>query len=170
MNLVSLLRIMFLRGSPERILYDRRWFILGLVAAIVLSALVQLIYFGDTAIFAGLRVFAELTMFMLWITLLTAKVGRLRLAQAMLMLVWISVVADAVLLLLGLLGLSLPIAPRDVIAVLWAAVVCYGVVNVIGWARREAMPAAALQVLGYVVAVVVLDGTFRYLFGIMAAA
>ena len=165
----ALVRIMFLRGSPERILYQRRDFIVSLFVAIAASAVVQFVYFIDTPLLAGLRVFAELTMFMLWMTLLTAKVGRLRLAQAMLILIYISIFMDSVLITCGVWQRFLPFPDVNVVAVLLGLVMCYGGANVVAWALRKPLSAGALQMAGYALAVVALDGTFRYLFGIMAA-
>lgn len=166
----SLLRITLLRGSPERILYDRVLMIGGLLGALVVSALTQWFFFGDHAVFVILRVFAELTMFMLWVVLLTAKVARLRLASAMLCMVWMSLVGDSLLLLLTpLVHAQYAISPQQV-GWLVAALVAYGAANVAGWAlRKPLLPVGLLHVALYGAAVTGLDLVFRELYNMMAA-
>jgi hypothetical protein len=167
-RLLDLLRILFLRGSPERILYTRSMAIGGLAVAVCLSAAAQFIFFQDHLVFVILRVFAEVTMFMLWIAFLTAKVARLRLANAMLILVWASVLMDAVFVLVG--ALFSPIgAIADYAAYLWSGAIFYGAVNVIAWALqlRGLFNPAWLQVGGFVLAVWLVNGVFRYLYGMM---
>lgn len=167
-RLLDLLRILFLRGSPERILYTRSMAIVGLVVAVCLSTAAQLVFFQDHMVFAILRVFAEVTMFMLWIVLLTAKVAWLRLANTMLVLVWASVLMDAALVLVGVL-FSATGAMASYAAYLWSAGILYGAVNVVAWALRQRglFNQAWLHVGGYVVAVWAVDGVFRYLYGMM---
>jgi hypothetical protein len=138
----------------------------GLAVAVCLSAAAQSIFFQDHLVFVILRVFAEVTMFMLWIAFLTAKVARLRLANAMLILVWASVLMDAVFVLVG--ALFSPIgAIADYAAYLWSGAIFYGAVNVIAWALRlrGLFNPAWLQVGGYVFAVWLVNGVFRYLYG-----
>ena len=72
--LQNVLRIVFLRGSPERIYYTRRLFIVAVILAVLVSALVQWFYHGDHVVFVILRVFAELTMFMLMAVLLVQPI------------------------------------------------------------------------------------------------
>ena len=97
----GMLRVIFLRGSPERVYYTRRRFIVALLLAVAVSALVQWFYHGDHLVFVILRVFAELTMFMLTMVFLTRRVARFRLAYLMLVLVLISLFADTFLLALA---------------------------------------------------------------------
>ncbi|MEM7002225.1 MAG: hypothetical protein AAF529_15655 [Pseudomonadota bacterium] len=167
--LAALLRIMFARGSPERILYDRKLLIVGLILALLVSAAAQWFFFGDHLVFMILRVFAELTMFMLWMTLLTAKVARLRLAGAMLCLIWICLLGDVLLLLLAPIMplLAGSISPQT-LGLLVAVVLAYGSASVTAWALRKPLTVGALHVLLYGVAVIALDITFRRLFEMAA--
>ena len=170
----SLLRILFLRGSPERVLYVRRNFIIGLLGALVASGAAQYLYHGDHLVFMILRVFAEVTMFMLWMVVLTGKVARLRLANAMLILVWTSILMDTVLILIApLMGwLNVEDVTRDFLAFGWGAVLCYGVINVIAWALRLRGFAnmATVHLAGYLIAVFALDASFRGLYNVMASS
>ena len=170
----TLLRILFLRGSPERILYERRFFIIGLLAALALSAAAQYGYHQDHLVFVVLRVFAELTIFMLWMVILTGKVARLRLASVMLILVWTSVLMDTVLLSL-ILPFNLLAATPQVFtgtAYILGGALCYGLVSVVGWGLKSTQMTgmALVHVVGYVACVTFLDSTFRYLFNIVAGA
>lgn len=172
--LKSLLRILFMRGSPERFLYQRRNFIIGLLLALTLSALAQHFYHHDHVVFVILRVFAETTGFMLWMVLLTAKVARLRLGNTMLTLVWASVLMDAVLLLLSVPFELLDVPPGgyQAVGLAWGLAISYGAVSVVGWAlkSRGLSSKAALHVVAYVAGVTALDLTFRYLYGMIAGA
>lgn len=164
--LVNLLRIVFLRGSPERIRYDRWLFIVSLVLALCASGLVQHLFFGDHLIFALLRVFAEVTMFMLMIVLLTAKVGRLRLANLMLVLVLINLLMDIVLLLCA------PLPDSQITALLpytLGLAAFYGGSSCVKWALRSSHLKGAGYLGVYLVAAIGLDLVFRNLYNIMAA-
>lgn len=162
----SLLRIMFLRGSPERILYSRKLFIVALLSALVASALLQWFGYGDHLVFVILRVFAEITMFMLWMVFMTSKVARLRLANMMLVLMMISVLVDVITLLV-----LIP-APEEVsvqIGILFGVAAAYGVSNVVAWALRKPIHIGALYFALYYAAATGLDLAFRGLYGIMVA-
>ena len=171
-TLKALLRIAFLRGSPERILYGRGKFIAGLLLALVAAGAAQYFYHADHLVFALLRVFAEVTIFMMWMVLLTAKVARLRLATLMLSLVGLSLLSDGVLLLLAVPFQLLAVGDvlRDVVAFVWGAAICYGAGSAVGWAlHQRSMNNGILHVIGYVVVVAALEVSFRYLYNIMAA-
>ena len=86
----------------------------------------------------------------------------------MLVLVWASVLMDAVLVLMGVL-FSPTGAMASYVAYLWSAGILYGVVNVVAWALRQRglFNQAWLHVGGYVVAVWAVNGVFRYLYGMM---
>ena len=169
--LQGLFRVMFLRGSPERIHYTRRRFIIGLLLAIVASTLVQIFYFNDHLVFIVLRVFAEMTMFMLAMVILTTNITRFRLAYLMLILVMISVAADSILLLLGLVMQLFTDHPagRDWLAIGLGAIALYGASNVMAWGLRKKFVMGAMVMLGYVAAVLALNVSFRYLYEIVAA-
>ena len=162
----SLVRIMLLRGSPERILYSRTEFIVGLALAVVVSGLVQMVFHGDHVIFAILRVFAELTVFMLWMVLLTARVARLRLASLMLVLVWMSVLVDVCLLPLA--WLSQPDL-RLALALLVGGALAYGASSAVAWALHRKFARGGVHVIGYIGGVLAIDLAFRHLYGIVAA-
>ena len=163
---MSVVRMMLLRGSPERILYSRKLFIASLLSALLLSGLAQWLFHGDRPEFVILRVFAETTMFMVWIVLLTAKVARLRLASMMLSLVLMSALIDA---LLALLGLVLPVGVRVFVSAAAGAVLLYGGASVLAWALRKELLYGGMHVAGYAIAVYALDASFRHLFGMMVS-
>lgn len=160
-------RIMFMRGSPERLLYSRRTMIVALLLAVLLSGAARMVYFGDHLTFAILWAFAKTTMFMLWMVLLTAKVARLRLASMMLSLVLISLCIDGVYLLTGPLPLG---EARTLLGRVWGLSALYGMASVVGWALRKPLGTGAMQATGYLAAVVGLDMAFRHLYATMAAA
>lgn len=128
------------------------------------SALVQSLVYDEHAVFVILRVFAELTMFMLWVVLLTAKVARLRLASMMMILCLISVAVDLTTLILGVVS---PVEWRNALGFAIGALSSYGVANVVGWALRKPLQIGALHFAGYFVAVTALDLSFRGLYNIM---
>ena len=164
-------RIVFLRGSPERIYYTRRLFIVSLLLAVSASAAVQLLLFDDGLVFTLLRVFAELTMFMLMMVILTAKIARFRLARMMLVLVLISLLADMLLAGVGT-GVSYRSAAAqvvDAIAYGVSAVALYGAANVLAWGLQRPLLWGAGGMLLYVAAASGLDAAFRGLYQIMAA-
>ena len=169
--LVSVLRIIFLRGSPERINYDRRLFIVVLLGAVAASAAAQTLYFGDHVAFTILRVFAEVTMFMVMMVLLTAKIPRFRLARMMLALVLISLLCDSLLILLSpITGLGLlESSQATYIAWLVALPAIYGAASVLAWRLRKVFAHGLGVFILYVAAVVGLDMAFRHLYQIMAS-
>ena len=156
---------MFLRGSPERILYVRKFFIVALLSALVTSGLLQFFGYGDHVVFVILRVFAEITMFMLWMVFMTAKVARLRLANMMLVLMMISVVMDLATLLVVL---PFPLELRANVGMIMGIVAAYGVSNVVAWALRKPILFGALHFGLYLAAVTGLDLAFRGLYETMA--
>ena len=163
---------MFLRGSPERILYDRWLLRLGLLFAIVLSGLAQMFYHGDHVVFVLLRVFAELITFMLWMVVLTGSVGRLRLAQAMMVLVWISTFADVVLASIGLSGLANALEEQvlNLTAIVVSTIAIYGAANTMSWAMRKKLTVGGVHLIGYALVVWALDAAFRGLYNMAAFA
>ena len=163
---IATLRIMYLRGSPERILYSRQLMIVSLLLALVVSGCARYLYFDDHIPFATLWVFAKTTMFMLWMVLLTAKVARLRLATMMLSLVLISLVVDVGYVLLSPLPLG---GLADSVAWIWGASALYGIGSVVAWARRQSLLQGLTQGAGYLAVFMGLDLAFRHLYSIMAA-
>lgn len=165
--ITSVLRIVFLRGSPERIYYTRRLFIVSLFLALIMSGLAQAFYHADHPVFVILRVFAELTMFMVMMVLLTAKIVRFRLARMMLPMVLISLMMDSVLTLLSPLPLGTLTGP---LAIALGAIAFYGAANCLAWGLKAKLWQAAAYLLAYVAAVTGIDSAFRHLFGMYAGA
>ncbi len=170
--LTHLWRIAFRRGSPERLYYTRRLFIVTLLLTLVASAAVQYLYFADPITFVVLRVFAEITCFMVMIVLLTAKIARFRLARMMLVLVLLNLVADT--LLLGLVPLQWVNEQlmRDMqlpLALAVGAIAVYGAGSVMAWGLNKTLLLGVGVILLYVLAVNALDSTFRGLFNVMVA-
>lgn len=163
----NLLRILFQRGSPERILYLRKLFITSLFGALAASALVQHFVYLDHLVFVILRIFAELTMFMLWVVYLTAKVARLRLANMMLVLLLISITVDLSTLLVGLFT---PLEGRIWVGIALGAMATYGIGNVVGWALRSSIQIGMLHFISYIAVVTALDLSFRGLYHTMVVA
>lgn len=163
--LAGLVRIMFRRGSPERILYSRRLFILALIGALVASSFLQFFAYGDHIVFVILRVFAEITMFMLWMVFMTSKVARLRLANMMLVLLLISIVVDLVTLIVLF---PLPVEVRPQVGIVLGLIATYGVSNVVAWALRMPIHIGAVYFGIYYAAVTGLDMAFRGLYNTMA--
>ena len=163
----GVLKVMVLRGSPERVYYSRPRFIVALVLALILSASVQWLVYHDHLVFVILRVFAELTMFMLAAVLLTAKVARFRLACTLFLLVLINVVADSLLLLVAPFDLG-----ESVHTVGWllALAAFYGASNTVAWALRKPITTGMLVMLVYAAAVFGLDLAFRTLYNMVALA
>jgi hypothetical protein len=164
-------RIVFKRGSPERIYYTRRLFIVSLLLALLASGAVQYLWFSDHLVFVVLRVFAEVTMFMVMIVLLTAKIARFRLARMMLVLVLISLLADMLLVLASPIASLVNLQPelKNLAAYVIAAVAMYGAGNVLAWGLQRTYLFGIGTVLLYVIATVALDQTFRGLYEVMAA-
>jgi len=168
--LQDVVRIVFLRGSPERVYYTQRLGRYSLLLAVVASAAAQALYFQDTVVFVILRVFAEATMFMLMMVLLTAKITRLRLAKVLVVLVLISLLVDS---LLALLGVGLNLAGIDqnlrvLPAYLLAACALYGAASVVAWGLSKPLLQGAGVMGLYILAVLGLDMSFRHLYQMMA--
>ncbi len=165
-------RIIFLRGSPERVHYSRRRFVAGLFLALLASAAAQFLFHGDHLVFVILRVFAEVTMFMLMVVILTARIPRFRLAYVMLILVLISLAMDLGLLLAAaVLSLGTP-APGWLVTSIWLTlglIAAYAGTNVLAWGLRRQVGYAALVLGGYWLAVTFIEQAFRWLYGLAAA-
>lgn len=165
-SFVGLLRVIFLRGSPERVFYTRPRFIWGLLLASVASGLVGLYFYHDHLVFVILRVFAKLTMFMLTIVFLTRKIARFRLAYMMLVLVLISLLIDVVLLVLASFW---PDAWRTTTGIALGACAFYGAANTFAWGLRKPISHGAFVALLYVAAALALEHAFRGLYNVMLA-
>ena len=171
----SVFRIVFLRGSPERIYYTRRLGVVALLCAVLASGCAQWLYFDDHFVFVLLRVFAEVTLFMLMMVVLTAKIARFRLARMMLVLVIISLLTDIVLVLLSpvfsLEWLNVDHA-RDYAQYLgygFGLVATYGAASVLSWGLHKPWVSGAMVIGAYIVGVVALNAGFRHLYQIIAA-
>jgi hypothetical protein len=162
----NLLRVIFLRGSPERIHYSTKLFVVALLLAIIASGSAQVLYFADDITLTVLRGFCELTMFMVGVVLLTRKVARIRLARLMLVLVSISLLADVVLSFCGLL--DIPLTTNIAHYVIGIAAI-YGASNALHWAIKGNFLLGVAGIGGYVLVVTVLYETFRGLFAIIAS-
>jgi hypothetical protein len=164
-------RIVFLRGSPERIYYTQRLGRYSVLLAVAASAAAQAVFFQNNVVFVILRVFAEVTMFMLMMVLLTAKITRLRLAKVLLTLVLISLLTDSILTLSGI-GLnlaSIELNLRTLPGYLLAAFALYGASSVVAWGLNKPLLQGAGVMGLYVVAVLCLDMSFRHLYQMIAA-
>ncbi len=160
-------RVVFLRGSPERVHYSQRRFIVSLLLAIIASAAAQFLYFGDHVVFVILRVFAELTMFMLTMVVLTSRIPRFRLAYLMLILVLISLFADMLLLLLS----PLPLGDAHMgIAWLVGGVALYGASSATAWGLKKPIQQGVLVMGVYVLLVLAINVAFRALYDMAAFA
>ena len=162
---VGVLRVIFLRGSPERVHYSQLRFYIALALAVILSAVAQHYFYADHVVFVILRVFAELTSFMLAIVLLTAKIARFRLTYMMLLLVMISIFNDSLLLLFSVLPLEQYVME---IGLFVGLVSLYGASSVMAWGLRKPLQSGAGVMALYVAAVVGLDLSFRFLYDIVA--
>jgi len=175
--IANLWRVVFRRGSPERILYTRRRFIIGLFAAIAACGLVHAFYYQDHLVFVILRIFAELTTFMMAMVILTAKIPRFRLAYLMLVLVLISVSMDTILIVLAaLLAGVMQVAPelegatlRTYMGLAVALPMLYGASSCVAWGLRKPWSQGAIVMAAYVAVATGIDLAFRGLYGIMAA-
>lgn len=164
--LTNVARIVFLRGSPERISYTRRLFIVSLFVAMAASAGAQVFFFADHLVFVILRLFAEVTMFMIMIVLLTAKIPRFRLARMMLTLVLISLLSDSLLIFLSVFPLG---EGAQYVAYAVAGVAIYGGSNCLAWGLHSNFGKGLGCLALYVAAAMGLDMGFRGLYEIMAA-
>ena len=163
--IVGVFRVVFLRGSPERVHYSQLRFYFALGAAFLASAGVQWFFHNQHVVFVILRVFAELIMFMLMVVLLTRKVARFRLTYMMLLLLLINLFGD-----LFLLGLA-PVLPQQagtLVAVAVGAVVFYGAASVSAWAQQAPLLQGVVVIGLYVAAVTGLDMAFQYLYNMVA--
>ncbi len=168
--LAGLWRVILLRGSPERVHYSRRRFVVALLLAVAASAGAQVLFHEDHVVFVILRVFAELTMFMLAMVLLTARVARFRLAYVMLLLVMISLAADAVLMLLSGLFVITPVyTARYLLLAAVSLTAWYGAGSVMAWGLRAPLSRGLLVMAAYLAAATVIDLSFRWLYDLVAA-
>ena len=166
----DVIRIVFLRSSPERIYYSQRLARVSVLLAVVASAGAQALYFQDPVVFVILRVFAEVTMFMLMMVVLTAKITRLRLARVLLVLVLISLIVDSLLSLLGA-GFNIAGLGQDVrqgLAYAVALVALYGAASVLGWGLNKPLLQGTGVIVLYVLAVLGLDMSFTHLYQLVA--
>lgn len=168
--MVGVVRVILLRGSPERVHYSRRRFIVTLLLAVAAAGAVQAFYYLDHVVFIILRIFAELTMFMLGMVVLTAWVARFRLAYVMLLLVLISLGHDLVLLALAVVGQVTATLPWPA----WAGwpvhlAALYGASNVLSWGLRTGLVRGGLVALGIVVLSLGIELAFRWLYDLAAA-
>lgn len=165
-------RIVFLRGSPERLYYTQRFFLGALVSAVVASVALQALQafeVQDPWIFVLLGVFAQLTVFMLMMVILTARIARFRLARMMLALVLIHLFLSIALIAFHGLALALP-GVQAVVEVITSGLyllAVYAAGSVAAWGLGQSLMWGVGVILVYAGLSLGLAGAFQHLLSIV---
>jgi hypothetical protein len=147
----DLLGIIYLRRSPERLVYSRGVLIAALVLAVIAAFATHVLFLGLTMPFALLKVVCELGIFVVALnqTRRTNAV-RFRVLKMAIALLLISALGDVVLVSLSLLPLQ---PPRQVMAMLVLGSQVFGAINCVQFGVSVAWLRAAVYVAVYIVGV-----------------
>ena len=139
----DLLGIIYLRRSPERLLYSRQMLIAALVLALIAAFAAHVLFLGLSVPFALLKIVCELGLFVIALNQ-AARTGavRFRVLKMALALLLISALGDV--LLVGLSSLSLQ-PPRQVVAMLVLGSQIFGGVNCVQFGVSVTWPRAAMR-------------------------
>lgn len=146
----DLLGIIYLRRSPERLVYSRGVLIAALVLAVVAAFAAHVLFLGLSLPFALLKIVCELGIFVVALnqTARTSAV-RFRVLKMALALLLISALGDAVLVSLSFLPLQ---PPRQVVAMLVLGSQIFGGVNCVQFGLSVSWLRAAAFAGAYIVA------------------
>lgn len=167
-NAYSVYRIVFKRGSPQRMEFTSGRFLAAFAGYIVLIVACQLFFFGSDPLQSGLFLFASLVWLWVGAALLSRKAPRNRLRLSLLAVVMIGTYAALVLLLTAPLMGYAPHGARYVVAALVAIAVLLGVSNCVQFtlaaSRASAVTATVLSALAVTVFYVTLTSLFQVVF------
>lgn len=146
----DLLGIIYLRRSPERLVYSRGVLIAALVLAVVAAFAAHVLFLGLSLPFALLKIVCELGIFVVALnqTARTSSV-HFRVLKMALALLLISALGDAVLVSLSFLPLQ---PPRQVVAMLVLGSQIFGGVNCVQFGLSVTWLRAAAFAGAYIVA------------------
>jgi hypothetical protein len=158
----ALYRIVFRRGSPQRIHYDNRLLIWSLIACAIFTLATLRYLYQCSYIEIGLLLFLGLSGLYLAVALLTRRAPRQRLRLALQSVLIILTAAQLLLLLATPIVALLPdsLVPVTVIVGLIAI---NGIGNCVQFAQSSSRSRALLQTLALVVAIAVLFSILRNL-------
>lgn len=157
----ALLRIVFRRGSLQRVHYSNNRLLFALFACVGLLIAAQLWYFGNDALDTGLLVFVCITGLLIAASWLTWKVPRKRLMVALLTSLLIAAAALFLLVLAAYLPWWEQAAARYGFAGLLALIVMLGVSNSLQFALGSHRLKAVAYTLIFAVALVLLYTTLQ---------
>ncbi|TDJ39711.1 MAG: hypothetical protein E2O54_09835 [Gammaproteobacteria bacterium] len=146
----DLLGIIYLRRSPERLVYSRGVLIAALVLAVVAAFAAHVLFLGLSLPFALLKIVCELGIFVVALNQ-TARTSAVhfRVLKMALALLLISALGDAVLVSLSFLPLQ---PPRQVVAMLVLGSQIFGGVNCVQFGLSVTWLRAAAFAGAYIVA------------------
>ena len=145
----SVYRIVFRRGSPQRIQYSDRRLVGSIVAAVVLLIAALRVFFGASMVETGLALFVVLSGIYIGAALLTRRAPRMRLRQTLLALLLILSAACILLIAASpLAGMTAPI--RTLLAGAVGLACVAGLANSLQYAYGPSLAVAWASALGFV--------------------
>ncbi len=146
----DLLGIIYLRRSPERLVYSRGVLIAALVLAVIAAFAAHVLFLGLSLPFALLKIVCELGLFVVALNQ-TRRTGavRFRVLKMTIALLLISALGDVVLVSLSFLPLQ---PPRQVVAMLVMGSQLFGGVNCVQFGLSVTWLRAAAFAAAYIVA------------------
>lgn len=165
----ALVRIVFRRGSLQRIHYSNNRLLFAMAACIGLLVLAQLRYFGTDALDTGLLVFVCVSGLLIAASWLTWKVPRKRLMVALLTSLLIAAAALLILVVASWLPLGDSAAIKYGLAGVLALLVMLGTSNSLQFALASKRTKAVVYTLIFALALVLLYTTLQGLLAIVFA-
>jgi hypothetical protein len=146
----DLLGIIYLRRSPERLLYSRQMLIAAVVLALITAFAAHVLFLRLSVPYALLKIVCELGLFVIALNQ-TARIGavRLRVLKMALALLLISALGDVVLVCLSFLPMQ---PPRQAVAMLVFGSQVFGGVNCVQFGVSVTWLRAAMFAAAYIVA------------------
>lgn len=146
----DLLGIIYLRRSPERLVYTRRILIAALVLAVAAAFAAHVLFLGLSVPFALLKIVCELGLLVVALNQTTRiQAVRYRVLKMTIALLLISALGDALLVGLSILPLQ---PPRQVVAMLVLGSQVFGGVNCVQFGISVSWLRAAMFAAAYIVA------------------
>ncbi len=166
----DLFRIVFRRGSLQRVHYSNNRLAFALIFMLLALVAAQLLYFHNDALDAGLAVFVCITSLLIASSWLTWKVPRKRLMTAVLVVLLIAAIALALLAAVSPLPIWHQAATQYGFAGLLAGIVVLGTANALQFALASGRGKAFAYTGLFALAVVLLYTTLQGLLAVVFAA
>ncbi len=166
----ALYRIVFRRGSPQRVHYSQPRFLAALGLSIGGAVGTQLAYFGADVLDTGVLLFVLFSGFAVGVALLTWKVPRSRLLPTLLAVLLVTAIGFCLLWALGLLPVNISETARLIAAGLVGLAALVGLANCLQFALQSSTTLAFGYAGCFALALILLYTTLSNLLAVVFSA